>query len=176
MGSELSIDHNRRRRADSLRGRRPSLELVTTGRGSDEARGLADGRCEIALADAWGLPFVTLGSRMSFKDRTAFVGRAAELALLDRLLVDDPPASVLLVHGPAGIGKSALLREAGRRGRAAGRSVVTVEGRELPPLPASGRAWACGSGPGPTPTLTARNYSLTYNGDGARYQVYASVG
>lgn len=72
---------------------------------------------------------------MALRDRTRFVGRAAELALVDQLLVDDPPASVVLVHGPGGIGKSALLREIGRRGHQAGWTVVHVEGRDLPPLP-----------------------------------------
>ena len=77
----------------------------------------------------------TLGRRMSARDEDRFVGRAAELALIDGLLVDDPPASVVLVHGPGGIGKSSLLREVARRGRAAGWTPVVVEGRDLPPLP-----------------------------------------
>jgi hypothetical protein len=77
----------------------------------------------------------TLGRRMSVRDGDRFVGRSAELALIDGLLVDDPPASVVLVHGPGGIGKSSLLREVARRGRAAGWTPVVVEGRDLPPLP-----------------------------------------
>jgi hypothetical protein len=77
----------------------------------------------------------TLGGLLSLKDRVTFIGRRAELALVEGLLVDEPPASVVLVHGPGGIGKSALLREIGRRGRRVGWSVVTIEGRELPPLP-----------------------------------------
>jgi hypothetical protein len=77
----------------------------------------------------------TLGSRLSTQDGDRFVGRAAELALIGGLLVDDPPASVVLVHGPGGIGKSALLREIARRGRATGWTPVAVEGRDLPPLP-----------------------------------------
>ncbi|HEY3143622.1 MAG TPA: AAA family ATPase [Acidimicrobiales bacterium] len=77
----------------------------------------------------------TLGARLSAKDRTTFVGRAAEFAAIAALLVDDPPASIMLVHGPGGIGKSALLREVARRGEASGWSAVLVEGRDLPPLP-----------------------------------------
>jgi hypothetical protein len=68
-------------------------------------------------------------------DRTRFVGRAAELSMLERCLDDDPPASVVLVHGPGGIGKSTLLRELGRRAESHRRETFFVEGRELPPMP-----------------------------------------
>jgi hypothetical protein len=42
---------------------------------------------------------------------------------------------VVRVHGPGGIGKSALLRQVADRGRAAGWTPVFVEGRDLPPVP-----------------------------------------
>jgi AAA ATPase domain len=77
---------------------------------------------------------VNLGARISRRDRAAFVGREREVEQIAELFVDDPPASVVLVHGPGGIGKSTLLREVARRGREAGWSPVLVEGRELPPL------------------------------------------
>ncbi len=48
---------------------------------------------------------------------------------------DDPPACVVHVCGPGGIGKSTLLREAARRARTVGRSVISVDGRELGPAP-----------------------------------------
>lgn len=63
------------------------------------------------------------------------VGRDAELALLDRLFVDEPGASVVLLHGPGGIGKSTLLREVGRRGERRGWKPALVDGRELHATP-----------------------------------------
>ena len=57
----------------------------------------------------------TLADRVAARDRQRFVGRDSELELFDSLLSDDPPANVVLVHGPGGIGKSALLREVARR-------------------------------------------------------------
>src|SRR3954454_23596501 len=78
---------------------------------------------------------MTLGARMARRDRDAFVGRRRELAELRELFVDDPAASVVLLHGPGGIGKSTLLRELERRGREAGWTPVSVEGRDLPPVP-----------------------------------------
>ena len=76
----------------------------------------------------------TLGTRLSQRDKVRFVGRARELALLDGLFVDDPPASVVLVHGPGGIGKSTLLRAVARRAEERGWTPVFIEGRDLPPV------------------------------------------
>jgi hypothetical protein len=70
---------------------------------------------------------------VSDRDRRRFTGRAAELRFLEQCLGDDPPASVVLVCGPGGIGKSALLRELARRADARGWDVVRVDGRELTP-------------------------------------------
>jgi AAA ATPase domain len=77
----------------------------------------------------------TLAERMADRDRDRFVGRAAELAFLERCLDDEPPASVVFVHGVGGIGKSTLLRELARRSEGHGYDTVFVEGRELPPMP-----------------------------------------
>jgi hypothetical protein len=63
------------------------------------------------------------------------VGRDRELAFFDSLLVEDPPANVVLIHGPGGIGKSTLLREIGRRAEVHGRSPRLVDARELAPVP-----------------------------------------
>ena len=77
----------------------------------------------------------TLGQRLASRDRQRFVGRAPELEFFDSLLVDDPPASVVLIHGPGGMGKSTLLREVGRRAESRGRSPRLVDARELAPVP-----------------------------------------
>jgi len=52
-----------------------------------------------------------------------FVGRAQELALLDRLLMDGSP--ILLVAGEPGIGKSRLLQAGSERAKAHGWTVLT---------------------------------------------------
>jgi hypothetical protein len=77
----------------------------------------------------------TLAARMEGRDRDRFVGRKHELEFLESCLEPDPPASVILLHGPGGIGKSTLLRELARRARARRRDVFFIEGRELPPMP-----------------------------------------
>ena len=62
------------------------------------------------------------------------MGRAAELARLERLLGHDPPVNVVLLHGPAGAGKSALMGELARRAAEHGATPVAVDARELAPL------------------------------------------
>jgi len=76
----------------------------------------------------------TLATRMSRRDAARFVGRSEELARLEGLLEESSPISVYLLHGPAGVGKSALLRELGRHAEAEGMEVVTIEARDLAPL------------------------------------------
>src|SRR5215470_7062504 len=82
---------------------------------------------------AYDLPRRTLAARLEDRDRDRFAGRETELALIDRCMRSDPPASVIHVCGPGGIGKSALLRAAARRARALGWEVRSVDGRELGP-------------------------------------------
>jgi hypothetical protein len=69
------------------------------------------------------------------RDQRRFVGRDGELAVLERLFGDDPPYSVVHVHGPGGIGKSTLLRQAALEGERRGWTSYWVEGRDLPPTP-----------------------------------------
>jgi hypothetical protein len=57
---------------------------------------------------------VNLGTRMTRRDRAAFVGRVGEIRAVAELFVHDPPASVVIVHGPGGIGKRALPAPVGR--------------------------------------------------------------
>ncbi|MFD5481589.1 AAA family ATPase [Streptomyces hawaiiensis] len=69
------------------------------------------------------------------RDRS-FVGRDAEQALFLDALGDRPGASpVHYLHGPGGIGKSALLRRFAQEARRAGRPVVEVDGRTVAPTP-----------------------------------------
>lgn len=66
-----------------------------------------------------------------------FVGRAAERALFRSALAGDSCGlPVLYLHGPGGIGKSALLRWFARAALEAGRLVVEVDGRTVPATPA----------------------------------------
>ncbi len=89
----------------------------------------------------------TLERLVAERDAARFVGRAPELALLASLLADDPPFQVAHVHGPGGIGKSALLRAFARRATDAGRTVHRVDGRDLMPVPgALEAALACARG------------------------------
>jgi hypothetical protein len=81
-------------------------------------------------------PRRTLADRLEDRDRSRFTGRTAEISFLDRCLdADDPPASVVHICGPGGVGKSTLLREMARHARDRGISVISVDGRELGPAP-----------------------------------------
>ncbi|MFK0252812.1 AAA family ATPase [Streptomyces sp. NPDC090445] len=78
-----------------------------------------------------------LGRSVSAARDRAFVGRTAEQQVFRSALAGDRhTASVLFLHGPGGIGKSALLRRFASEARAAGRTVVEVSGRTVSPEPA----------------------------------------
>jgi hypothetical protein len=63
------------------------------------------------------------------------VGRDADLGWIGaRLATADRPAALYL-HGPAGIGKTALLREATARAADAGHEVAWLDGRDIAPVP-----------------------------------------
>ncbi len=76
----------------------------------------------------------TLATQMASRDAARFVGRTEELARFEGLLEESAPISVILLHGPAGVGKSALLRELARHAEARGMETVNVEARDLAPL------------------------------------------
>jgi AAA ATPase domain len=76
----------------------------------------------------------TLAGLVAARDAARFVGRVVELIRLEGLLTHDPPVNVVLLHGPGGVGKSALMRELSRRASARGATLVEVEARGLAPL------------------------------------------
>ena len=86
---------------------------------------------------------MSVGQRDSFASRLGaardrlFVGREDEQALFQAALSEQPGAApVHYLHGPGGIGKSALLLRFAQEARRAGRLVVEVDGRTVSPTPA----------------------------------------
>ncbi|MFI9560310.1 AAA family ATPase [Nonomuraea endophytica] len=71
-----------------------------------------------------------LGRRLRAARELAFVGREEELAAFNTALYGGG-SSVLYVHGPGGIGKTALLRRFAHDAAAAGRPVSMADGRTL---------------------------------------------
>lgn len=78
------------------------------------------------------MPGGSISQRAWDRDARRFVGRRRELEVLSSLLTDTPDRNVVLVHGPAGIGKSTLTRELLRRAAALGWATGVVEARDLP--------------------------------------------
>ncbi|WP_254402660.1 ATP-binding protein [Streptomyces sp. AC555_RSS877] len=75
-----------------------------------------------------------------------FVGREEEVELFRRALSGVPSApSVIVLHGPGGIGKSALLQRYAVEARSAGRPVVSVDTRTIYPSPAAFEQAATGA-------------------------------
>lgn len=69
--------------------------------------------------------------------RRRFVGRSSELELFTATLeASEPSFTVLHVHGPGGVGKSALLRAFADRAAHTGATPALVDGREVEPSPA----------------------------------------
>lgn len=63
------------------------------------------------------------------------VGRDAELDKIEAELATAGRVGAVYVHGPAGIGKTTLLREATERAAAAGYELVWIDGRDIAPVP-----------------------------------------
>jgi hypothetical protein len=95
-------------------------------------------RCHAASVSARyrGVMPASLFDLAASYDAQDFVGRSAELGILERL-VTSPEGQIVFVHGPGGIGKSALLREAERRARREGRPVISIDLRDATPSPQS---------------------------------------
>src|SRR5690606_8494575 len=82
-----------------------------------------------------------VGDRLRDIRLRRFVGRAAELELLRSALdAGPPPFSVLYVHGPGGIGKTALLVRFAEHAVATGRTVIHLDARTLEVSPPGLRA------------------------------------
>lgn len=93
--------------------------------------------CPIARQDSpEPPPALTVADRLKSARRRRFVGRAAELELfLGALAASEPPFSVLWIHGPGGVGKTALLGALAEAAADAGVDVVTLDLRAIEPSP-----------------------------------------
>ncbi|GAB7052982.1 ATP-binding protein [Catenuloplanes indicus] len=76
------------------------------------------------------LPIRSVADRLRPSYRAAFLGRQPEITAFHELLRPDSPHALLMVEGPAGIGKTALLARFADEARAAGRPVLRVDGRD----------------------------------------------
>ena len=93
-------------------------------------------------------PALTVADRLKSARRRRFVGRAAELELfLGALAASEPPFSVLWIHGPGGVGKTALLGALAEADADAGVGVVTLDLRAIEPSPPA--TWTRPSAEGP---------------------------
>src|SRR4051812_7463164 len=108
----------------------------------------------------------TLAHRAAALDRLRFRGRDGELALLERMLADDSSLQVILLHGPGGIGKSALLRELGRRAADRGFAPRLLDGREVMPVPGAIEGALEGVHEDERPLLMLDSYERVSGADG----------
>lgn len=76
-----------------------------------------------------------LEGRLQAARQRAFVGRKEELAAFEEALCTG--GRVLFIHGPGGVGKSALLGRFAQRAAAADRTVLMLDGRSLEESPAA---------------------------------------
>ena len=74
-----------------------------------------------------------LGDYVARLEGERFVGRRTVRATVERMLAGTSELRILYLHGPGGVGKSALLRAVVRDAEAAGRPVVRIDGRLVAP-------------------------------------------
>lgn len=80
----------------------------------------------------------SLADRFREAHRNRFVGREEQLARFEEALdLDPPPSSILFVHGPGGVGKSALLQELTYRCEERDRPVYAIDAERIEPTPAA---------------------------------------
>jgi len=90
----------------------------------------------MAALSAGSAHALRLADRLAAAARQRFVGRQGELALFrTALLASEAPFSVLYLHGPGGIGKTALLAEYARLAAEAGVPTLRLDGRDIDPSP-----------------------------------------
>ena len=78
----------------------------------------------------------TVGQRLQQAKNRWFLGRDGELELFRAALgAPQPPFTVLHVHGPGGVGKTALLRTFADEARTAGAVTVPLDARHFEPSP-----------------------------------------
>ena len=101
-----------------------------------------------------GLGLATLGQAIAALEEQLFVGREPELATFRHWLTAVPaPPEILVVSGPGGVGKTALVGAFRRQARVEGRHVVDVDGQHLRPTP---RAFLIALGGGPLQSAIPR--------------------
>ena len=82
-----------------------------------------------------------IADRIAERRRSGFIGREAPIRVFTDLLgATSPSDAVLFVHGPAGIGKSTLLRRFGEMATERRVPTVAVDGRDVPPTAEALRA------------------------------------
>lgn len=75
---------------------------------------------------------LTVAERLRQERRGRFVGRTKELELFGSLLnIQEPDFCLLWVHGPGGVGKTALCGVFAQMAHEAGRRATTVDGRDV---------------------------------------------
>lgn len=108
----------------------------------------------------------TLADRLAALDGDRFRGRAAELTALEGVLDGGTGHRVAFVHGPGGIGKSALIREAVRRAASRGFTTRVIDGRDVLPVPGDIERALDGIAGSPRPLVVFDSYERMTGADG----------